>query len=498
MLLPILLVIACVLLIFYFFTGQYNERYWKKRGVTFLKHNKVIGVFWDFLTEDKSFFEIFHELYKKYPKEPAVAFGSFFVPSIYVKDPTNVNHVLQTDFRSFNHRGFTFSEEKDILSNNVLMMYGPKWKIMRQNMTPLFTTAKLKNMYYIIDRSAQDFVKHLKNNPEKQKSNGFSSLNTYCCSAIAASVFGLTSESTFDSPFVTMVKEALEATWWKNMKLAISNLFPSFFKALGLSLFTPYRHQNWFIKAIKQVIRKREQENVKKHDFADICVSLQKNEVLKDHESGYELKPTDEIMAAQAFFFFLAGLDPCASLMFTTMVELGRNPEMFKKLHKEIDRTFERCNGQLSYDDVMDMEYLDNVLNESMRMYPPIGFLTRECVKDTVLPVGNIKIDKGTKIFTPIYEYHHDPNHFEEPEKFDPDRFTRDKNMSDLIYLPFGKGNRACIGIRYSKLQVKAGLVQVLRHFSVNTFVQKGGIKFKKEQVQLRLTNVDIEFVPRK
>lgn len=474
--------------------GKYNEHYWKKRGVAFYKKNKVTGLFWDFLFRDKPFFQLFHELYKEHPTEPAVALGSFLTPALYVKDLVNLQHVLQIDFQSFNHRGIATIEE-DKLAQNVLMLHGPKWKLMRQSLTPLFTTTKLKNMYYIMDKSAQDFVQFLKNKPEGIKSGGFDICNSFCCAAITASVFGIDRNSTFDSPFIPFVKDALKPTIRQNIKFTVASLSSSVFKALRLSLFSV--HVDWFIDAIKQVIRQREKDGVKRNDFGDLCVTLQKNGTLRDHETGYELEPTDELLAAQAFFFFLAGLEPSASAMFSTMVELGRNPEMLKKVHDEIDNTFEKHNGQFTYDAIMEMPYLDTVLSEAMRMYPPIGFMTRQCIEDTVLPIGSIKVDKGTKIFTPIYEIHHDPKYFPEPEVFIPERFAGEGKIIDGSYMPFGRGNRICIGMRFARLQIKAGIVHALRHFTVNTVVGKGGLRYKKEQFQVRLTNVDTEFIPR-
>ncbi|KOB70741.1 Uncharacterized protein OBRU01_14866 [Operophtera brumata] len=495
MIFAVIFVSSIVILTLVYLNGKYNENYWQKRGVAFYKKNKVTGLVWDFLFQDKPFFQLFDDIYKEYANEPAVALGSFLTPALYVKDPVNVNHVLQADFHNFNHRGIAFIED-DKLAQNVLMLYGPKWKLVRQSLTPLFTTAKLKNMYYIMDKSAQDFVQFLKMKPEDIQSDGFQICNAFCCAAITASVFGIGRNSTFDSPFIPFVQEALHPTFWKNIKFALASLDASLFKTLRLSLFSV--HEDWFIEAIKQVIRQREKENVKKNDFADLCVSLQKKGTMKDPETGYELEPTDELLAAQAFFFFLAGLEPSASAMFSTIIEVGRHPEILQRVHEEIDETFEKYNGLLTYDAIMEMKYLDNVINEAMRMYPPIGFLTRECVQNTVLPVGNIKVDKGTKIFMPIYEIHHDTKYYKNPEVFDPERFSNECKVSDASYMPFGRGNRVCIGLRFAKLQIKAGIVHALRRFTVNTTVQTGGIKYKKEQVQVRLANVDFEFIPRK
>ncbi|XP_013148732.1 PREDICTED: cytochrome P450 6B5-like [Papilio polytes] len=479
----------------YYLIGSYNETYWKKRGITFYSKNKVFGPMGEFVTSNRALFEIFSNIYKMYPNEPVVAVGNLLTPGLYVKDLTNLNHVLNVDFNSFSHRGFEVNEG-DQLADNVLFMNGNRWKLMRQNMTPLFTSTKLKSMFYILDRSAMDFVQYLKDKPELLQKDTYQTLTTFCSAAIGASVFGIENESVFDSPFLEMANKAFAPTFKLNFLIAIATVNEKLFKLLRVKLFKD--HEDFFIGAIKQVIRKRQSENVKKHDFADLCVGLINKGALKDDDTGLEIQPTDEILAAQAFFFFVAGVEPSATAMFAILVELGRNPEPLKRLHEEIDSTFDKYN-KITYDILTEMEYLDMVYNEGIRMYPPIGTLVRKCIKDTVLPTGNLKVEAGTKVFTPIFEIHHDPKYYPDPEVFNPERFSREnlKNLNSNAFMPFGEGKRLCIGVRYATLQVKAGLVHLLRHFTVKTQIGEGGIKYLKQNVQVRPTNINVQLLPR-
>ncbi|XP_061724609.1 cytochrome P450 6B5-like [Cydia pomonella] len=491
---PILLLVI-IGLIFIYLTGQYNENYWRKRGVTFYEKNKVLGIFWDFLTTEKALFEVLSDLYTKYENEPAVGIGSLMTPSLFVIDPQNVQHITQTDSQSFNHRGVTINKG-DLLADNLLFMNGPRWKLMRQKMSPLFTATKLKNMFYIIDKSAQDFVAYLKENPENLKGNGFDTMNEFCSAAIAAAVFGIGTESTFKSPFLKMARDAVRVNWRTNLRFAVLNTSETLSRSIGLKLFK--EQEPLFIDAIKQVLRARENDNVKKHDFADICVSLQKAGTMKDDETGQELEPSDELLAAQGFFYFIAGVEPTASGLFGALIELGKNPEILEKLQKEIDETFEKHNGIITYDVISEMKYLDQVLSEALRMHAPIGFIGRKCVSDSVLPVGNIKVSSGTKIYIPVFSMHYNPKFFPEPEKFDPDRFSAEKRTgSEVAYLPFGKGARICIGMRYARLQVLTGLLHLLRHYRVLAHRTPAKRKYAKGQFQLRQIDTDIELIPR-
>ncbi|KAK5639919.1 hypothetical protein RI129_010730 [Pyrocoelia pectoralis] len=95
----------------------------------------------------------------------------------------------------------------------------------------------------------------------------------------------------------------------------------------------------------------------------------------------------------------------------------------------------------------MEMEYLDNCLYESLRKYPPAPMTTRLCTKSYKIPNSDVVINKGTYVFIPIYAIHRDPEYYPNPDKYDPDRFSKESinNRPPLAFLPFGDGPRKCI-----------------------------------------------------
>ncbi|XP_041986143.1 cytochrome P450 6B5-like [Aricia agestis] len=482
-------IIIILLAVIIYLKGVFNERYWKMRGVVFYQRNKVFGVAWDCLMKNRAYFEHFHEIYKRFPNEPAVGLGSVLKPTIFLRDLENIQHVMVTDFNAFNHKGIEVIEE-DVLANNLFIMNGKKWKVVRQKMNPLFTPSKLKSMFGIIDKSARDIVPYIKNN----KTNTFETLSTFCSAAKSAIVFGTTTESIFDSPFLKMAQKVSQPTFAFYLKFIVSVTMPILIRVFKIKIFNEF--EEFFVGAIKKLLQSRQNENIKSHEFADLCLSIKDGGLMK--EDDLEVEPTDELLAAQAFFFFAAGVEPTATGIFNTLVLLGQNPDVLKRLHEEIDNAFEENEGSISYDLISNMEYLDMVFSEASRFYPPIGYLMRECVKDSILPAGNIKIDKGTTVFLPIYSIHHDEIFYSDPEVFNPERFSRENKagINEKAYITFGKGNRICIGMRYAILQAKAGIVQLLRHFIVKTTFEEG-VKFKKDQLQVRLENVDVEFIER-
>lgn len=122
-------------------------------------------------------------------------------------------------------------------------------------------------------------------------------------------------------------------------------------------------------------------------------------------------------------------------------------------MYKEILAVYDEDNGDtISYERIQSMPYMDMVISEALRKWPPAAISNRECTKeyDLIDPDTGImcKIMPKAQVLLPIYAIHMDPAYFPDPEKFDPERFNADNidNIQSGTYLPFGLGPRNCIG----------------------------------------------------
>lgn len=438
MLIYVLIAVCAILL---FFKLRPSD-YWTKKGV--IQVGAWEGPQLKFFIGNRSLPEYFKEVYDAYSTRVGIYLGSR--PALVLKDLEDVQAVMASDFQSFYKRGIS-TNPNDLLADNVLFIDDFKrWKILRQKLTPVFTSSKLKNMFYIIDQCARDFVEFVQNSGE-MRAKPFNCLYTYTTASIGASVFGIDTrtKNTMESPFLDMSWKALEPTLKTNFKFFISGTFPKLFKLLKLRIFGEF--EDFFIGSVRNVLESRRHDKVKRHDFIDMCLELQKNGLMKDPNTGYELEPSIEILAAQAFFFFIAGADTTANTMHFTLLSLAGHQDVLTRLHEEIDAVF-AGKEQLTYSDIEQLQYLDMVVSESMRMYPTIGSIQRLCTKDTWLPGAKVKIDKDTVIIIPVYGIHRDARFFLNPDSFDPERFSPNNltNLKKFSYLPFGEGNRICIG----------------------------------------------------
>lgn len=180
--------------------------------------------------------------------------------------------------------------------------------------------------------------------------------------------------------------------------------------------------------------------------------------VRPNQETGTVLTQSLHTFFPQCFLFFLAGFDTTSTMLTFLTYELCVNPDIQQKLREEIIETHENLGGKrISYETLQKMKYLDQVVSESLRKWPPVGIIDRLCVKDYLCEYGDgakFLIEKGVALWIPIYGLHHDPSYFPKPDQFDPERFS-DDNRSDIVpgsYLPFGIGPRNCIGEHFLNL----------------------------------------------
>ena len=111
------------------------------------------------------------------------------------------------------------------------------------------------------------------------------------------------------------------------------------------------------------------------------------------------------------------------------------------RLRAEIAQVLAKYNGEVTYESLVEMKYLDMVFNETLRKYPVVDTQFRSCSKDFSIPNSKLVIPKDSMIILATHAMHHDERFYEEPSKFDPERFTDEniKKRHPFCYIPFSK-----------------------------------------------------------
>jgi len=166
----------------------------------------------------------------------------------------------------------------------------------------------------------------------------------------------------------------------------------------------------------------------------------------------------DEVMT-----LIIAGLETTANALAYTFHLLSQHPGVSRQLEQEIDRVL--GDRAPSFEDLPRLEYTGWVVQESMRLLPPVWNVERDALDDDV--IGGYSIPKGSTVAIAAYTLHRNPRHWDNPEGFDPERFSpaRSKDRNKHAYLPFGGGPRVCIGNAFAMMEAKLILATVVQRY---------------------------------
>lgn len=418
-------------------------------------------------------------IYHKFKGTGSVA--GFYVtlsPTLLVTDLELVKQILVKDFNSFRDRGMYYNEKEDPLSAHLFSIEGEQWRFMRNKLSPTFTSGKIKYMFLTMQEIGDEFVSCFDKYVEGGEPVDMKAMaQRFTCDVIGSCAFGLNCNSLKNegSELLAMGDKVFKMSQLQMLKAFFVMSYRDLSLKLGLRQL-PVEVTDYFMNVIQGTVNHREKNNVVRPDFLQLLMQLKNKGTIEDHEDDSADKITMDQAAAQAFLFFFAGFETSSTALSFAIFELAHNPDIQEKTRAEVQRVLAAHGGHLTYDALKEMTYLEQVVNESLRMYPPVGNIIRIATQPYQLSNPNLVIEKGTMVMIPAYSIHHDPDIYPNPSQFDPDRFTSEAIQARHAYtfLPFGEGPRNCIGMRFALLEVKFGIAQLLSRlsFSLNSRVK--------------------------
>jgi len=235
---------------------------------------------------------------------------------------------------------------------------------------------------------------------------------------------------------------------------------------------------------LQKTVEYRENNDIKRNDFLSLLLQIKKHGKINDDVGEAIGSMTTEELAAQSFLFFVAGFETSSTTMTFALYELAKNPDIQENLRQEIKRVLSQFDNKLTYEAMLEMKYLQMVIDETLRLYPPVDSLARVASNDYQIPSTNLTIEKDMLVIIPVYAIHYNADIYPQPEKFDPERFNEEqkKERHPMAHLPFGEGPRNCIGLRFGLMQTKIGLINLLTNFKFSPSAR---------------TTIPMEFLPR-
>ncbi|XP_071648786.1 cytochrome P450 9e2-like [Temnothorax longispinosus] len=450
--------------------------YWKNKGVPYMPDSLSSFMSgWKLILNRISFVDHFQYVYNYFPDAKYVGIMDFGTPGVLVRDPELIKDIMVKDFESFpDHRSFVDVNAEPLFGKNIFALRGDRWREMRNTLSPSFTASKMKFMFDLISECSHNFVNYLVDHPEvchAIETKG--AFRRYTTDVIATTAFGISVNSMKDQDNEFYIR-GIEATKFSSGLLTIAKMMlfracPRFAKLIGLSLFPPATSK-FFKKIVGETIRAREEQGIVRPDMIHLLMQA------RDKEGAGVHKMTLDDIVSQAFIFFFAGFETSATLMCFAAHELAVNQDVQDRLREEVQQHLAEGNGEISYESLSKMSYMDMVISEALRKYPPAIITDRLSVKRYELAPSrpgckNVIIEPNNLLMFPIHGLHHDPKYFPNPDKFDPERFSKENKDKILpyTYLPFGHGPRQCIGNRFALMETKILIAHLLQKFTLKT-----------------------------
>jgi cytochrome P450 len=350
-------------------------------------------------------------------------------------------YVLKSNYSNF-IKGKAYERMEPLIGNGLLIAPHEFWRQNRTIVNPAFRVKKLETYFEEIKNSTETLINNYRDNHQHDVHQSMMELTL---SIISKVLFHMDLKG-----YSHRVSEAIH-DYMEGMENQIFHL-SSFQK------YIPSKSNRKFNKAVKyldsivyELIKKRRVDYEKNDDLISTLIKAQ----MRDGAKGI----TDRYLRDELMTFMVGGHETTANAITWTLYHLAKNKDVLSDLYNEIDK---HSDSELTYESLNNYTYLDLVINESLRISPPVWITSREVKNDD--EYQNIKFKKGIIVIVSAYFLHHNKKYWDKPEEFNPKRFLAHYNKK--AFVPFGIGPRSCIGEALARIELKTILILFLRKFN--------------------------------
>lgn len=345
-----------------------------------------------------------------------------------VAHPDYVEQVLDTDFEKYGRPPGL----DEVFGDGLVVLEGEFWQEQRKLVQPAFFRDRIAEYAELIVNHAQTKVDSWDDGGVYTIGDEMDELVT---EILAKTVFGSTLD--YDESNVRQYRD-----WITGKFEPINSQIPTAIPTPGNRRFK--RGQQNLREVAEEVIERERDADDTTSSVASMLVSAQADD---------SVELSDETLRDHLITLLIGGTDTTGLALTYAWYLLSKNPAVERKFHDEIDEVV--GDSPPSMDTLLELDYTEKVVKETLRMYPPANGLSRRPKED--VEIGGYEIPEGSQLLLTPRVSHYDERFFEDPHTFRPDRWSKDleRDLHDFAYFPFGGGPARCVGERMALFVIK-------------------------------------------
>jgi len=368
--------------------------------------------------------------------------------AIVTTDPAVIQHVLKNNADNYQKSEIQVKRMGHFLGKGLLTTHGEAWRTQRRLIQKGFDRKELQALSSIMQDSLTESLGDFDTQVKEGPVDIYTHLMKMTFAMVARSLFG-----------AQLRDEDIDL---------ISHTILTVQEFIVRQTLQPYLNP-WF--AISGELRRH--EGLRTHADSILLEYITR----RRHETpGHDLLQTlmdarysdgermsDELVLSESMQLLVAGHETSSNALSWLLYLLSSRPDCLERLRQEFDSVL--GEEPLGYSHVPRFEFASQVIQEALRLYPPFWMIDRMAIADD--RAGDLAIPRGSTVIVFVHGAHHAPRYWHDPERFNPERFTKanEKLHAPFTYLPFGGGPRGCIGGNYAMLQILMILSTLVRRY---------------------------------
>jgi cytochrome P450 len=368
--------------------------------------------------------------------------------AIVTTNPDVIQHVLKTNAENYQKSEIQVKRMGHFLGKGLLTTHGEAWRTQRRLIQKGFDRKQLEALSAIMQDSLAESLKLFENQVRVGPVDIYPHLMKMTFSMVARSLFG----AKLKDDDIDLVSHTICTVQEFIVRQTLQPYMNPWFEVSG----DLRKHEEMRARAdsILMAYIKQRRHQAPGNDLLQTLMDAR-------YSDGEGM--TDELVLSESMQLLVAGHETSSNALSWMFYLLSTRPDCLEKVRQEFDSII--GDAPLSYTDVPRFEFTTQVISEALRLYPPFWMIDRMAVADDL--AGDVAIPSGSTVIVFVYGAHHAPKYWQNPETFDPERFTKasEKLQPPFTYLPFGGGPRGCIGGNYAMLQILMILSVLLRRY---------------------------------